>query len=1023
MRVWVARPEPGATRTGAALAARGHAPLVAPVLALRPTGERPPDGPFDALLLTSANAVPALQGLASLRVLPVFAVGARTAALAAEAGFGSVREGPGDAAGLAALVRRVLPPGARLLHAAGAERKPEPAATLSAAGFRVATLVAYAAEALPALPGPVDRALAGGDLDAALHYSRRSAAIALALAEGAGHGGAFRRLRHYCLSADVAAPLEAAGVPVHFVAARPREAELLDALAPPPGPACGDREAGPPYLALAPGAGAVLGGRGDAEELEDLPVTPPPSDADKPGSGGRRPDPAPAKPGQPGPSGATASGTPSAGATAGAKPGPSGPTASGSQPAGATPRPATEPVVAAKPGTNDAKPGTNDAKPAAGPAAQPSAAKPDALKTEAAGMTPPQDRSGKPETLKSDMPKPDAPKPGSTPAPDAAKMAAASAASATASTASAAAGRVEPGRPEAMRTEAPKPGQPGAGQPSGSGPQAGPRPGGPTPGAAGAVTSAAVTAGPILDMKAKRIPDPPGSGKEAGQEAKAGGKEPPREAAKEAAKEASKDSVRGPVPGVAAGTTAAAPAGRARAGFGSLATAGLLGGVIGAGLLFGAETAGIGPDPRLNALDQKLSGQIAALGGRLDGLAPRDALTALDKRVGTAESTAKQALDKAGSAPAPAASPGAAASDGSVSGQAPAVPPDLVARLDSLDQRVAALQEEPGRDQPADAKLNAVQDNSKQLAELDTRLQALEANGAKAGAAAETSQKLAALQGEVEQKTKANADADAALGQRLDTLQQTLEGRVKAATEAVQAATQASRTAAEAGQTQAAEASKAVDRKLQEQADRIAALDKSVAQRADAGTVQAALRVVVADRVASALASGSAYAEPLASLRKLDPSTDAQAKALAPFAETGAPTAGQLADEFRPIAERIAAKRRAQRAKTAAETGDFRAKLLSMADGLVQVRKADAPAPESTDQPETKVQAALDRGDLPGAEAAFAALPAEAQSEAGDFGAKLKARAEAGQAARTLVGNAFKALPTGAAAPNSAPGR
>ncbi|MHB2208737.1 uroporphyrinogen-III synthase [Methylobacterium sp. CM6257] len=231
MRVWVARPEPGATRTGAALAARGHAPLVAPVLVVRPTGARPPEGPFDALLLTSANAVPTLRQAASLRNLPVFAVGARTAALAAEAGLGPVREGPGDAAGLSVLVAEALAPGACLLHATGAERKGEPAATLAAAGFRLTTFVAYTAEALGNLPDAVDTALAEGALDAVLHYSRRSAAVALALVDGAGHGGAFRALRHYCLSADVAAPLEADGIPVHFVAARPRETELLEALA------------------------------------------------------------------------------------------------------------------------------------------------------------------------------------------------------------------------------------------------------------------------------------------------------------------------------------------------------------------------------------------------------------------------------------------------------------------------------------------------------------------------------------------------------------------------------------------------------------------------------------------------------------------------------------------------------------------------------------------------------------------------------------------------------------------------
>ncbi|SDA12745.1 hypothetical protein SAMN02799622_00797 [Methylobacterium sp. UNC378MF] len=718
-------------------------------------------------------------------------------------------------------------------------------------------------------------------------------------------------------------------------------------------------------------------------------MTPPPSDADKPGpGGGRKPDAAPGKPGQPSPSGsasrpatmsastASTSASTSASSTAGG--GAKGP--QGSAP-GTPPKPATDPVVTAKPGTIDPKAdagkpasGADGLKSSTGPAAQTAGAKidpvkPDPLKAGAAASSGSDARVG--------------------------SSASASTASTTASGASGA-------------TIDPKSAQPG------TGPQGGPRPGGPASGAAGTAAASAVTAGPIIDLKAKRIPDPP-----------AAGKEPSKDAPKDATRDG-KEPPKGPIPAVAAADPArSAAAPKARAGFGSLAAAGLLGGVIGAGLLFGAEKAGIGPDPRLNALDQRLSSQLASLDKRLDGLAPRDAVTALDKRVAAAEASAKQALDKSGAAPASAADGQAA---GQASGQAPAVPPDLVARLDSLDQRVAALQEEPGqepgRDQPADSKLGAVQDNAKQIADLETRLKAVEDGGANKGAAEEAARKVAALQSEVEQKTKANAEADAALGQRLDSLQQAVDARVKAATEAVQAATQASRTAAEAGQAQAAEAAKAVDRRLQEQADQIAALDKSVAQRAEASTVQAALRVVVADRVAAALESGASYAEPLATLRKLDPGTEVQAKALAPFADGGAPSAADLADTFRPIAERIAAKRQAQRARSAAETGDFRTKLLSMADGLVQIRKADAPAPEASGDPESKVQASLDRGDLTAASAAFAALPAEAQEQAGDFGAKLKARAEAEQAVRTLLDSAFKALPVGAPQPaQAAPGR
>jgi uroporphyrinogen-III synthase len=232
MRIWVARPEPGATRTGARLAALGHHPLVAPVLAVEPTGQGLPEGSFAGLILTSANAVTALtlEDRARLRALPAFAVGARTAALAREAGFADVREAVGDALSLARLVRASLAEGAHLLHAAGAERKAEPAASLAAAGFSLTVRALYAARVVAGLPDAVAAALSAGDLDAVLHYSRRSAQAAHDLANAAGLGGAFGGLTHYCLSADVAVPLVAAGVAVHFVAERPGEDALLAGL-------------------------------------------------------------------------------------------------------------------------------------------------------------------------------------------------------------------------------------------------------------------------------------------------------------------------------------------------------------------------------------------------------------------------------------------------------------------------------------------------------------------------------------------------------------------------------------------------------------------------------------------------------------------------------------------------------------------------------------------------------------------------------------------------------------------------
>lgn len=237
MRIWVARPEPGATRTGGRLIGLGHDPLVAPVLVVASNTAPPPAGPFAGILLTSANAVPALAALRATRKAmletPVFAVGSSTAAAAAGTGA-AVCDAEGDAADLAGLVQTTLPRGSVLLHLAGADKKREPAASLEAAGYRVVPFVAYEARPLAGLPAAIMSALdetdAGSGLDAALHYSRRSAATALDLAVAAGRGGAFGALRHYCLSADVAAPLVAAGIEVHFVPARPSEDALLAGL-------------------------------------------------------------------------------------------------------------------------------------------------------------------------------------------------------------------------------------------------------------------------------------------------------------------------------------------------------------------------------------------------------------------------------------------------------------------------------------------------------------------------------------------------------------------------------------------------------------------------------------------------------------------------------------------------------------------------------------------------------------------------------------------------------------------------
>lgn len=226
MRVLVTRPQAEAERTAMRLVALGHDPVVAPVLTIERTGAPPPPGPFDALIVTSANAVLALAELEA-RALPVFAVGGRTAAAVAGEGFADVRAGARNATALAALIARSLKPGARLLHVTGRDRKPEPDLSLAAAGFQVEAWTAYAAQAAKRLPDAAQAALKDSRLDAALHYSRRSAVILLDLVHDADLTHPFLALDHVCLSPDVAAPLREAGGRRIIAAEWPDEEALL----------------------------------------------------------------------------------------------------------------------------------------------------------------------------------------------------------------------------------------------------------------------------------------------------------------------------------------------------------------------------------------------------------------------------------------------------------------------------------------------------------------------------------------------------------------------------------------------------------------------------------------------------------------------------------------------------------------------------------------------------------------------------------------------------------------------------
>ena len=223
MRLLVTRPEADAARTAEALRARGHEAVLAPLLRIESV-KAEFGGPFDAVLMTSANAARAVAGhrrareLFSLRCLTV---GDRSAEAARAAGFTRVESADGALPDLVRLVTQRHANG-RLLYLAGEDRAGE----FSSHGVAVETAVVYRAIAVEQLPPDV----APAQFDGVLHYSRRSATALLRLAERAGALNAVIGLAHYCLSAEVAAPLRAAGAERIAVAASPTESALLTLL-------------------------------------------------------------------------------------------------------------------------------------------------------------------------------------------------------------------------------------------------------------------------------------------------------------------------------------------------------------------------------------------------------------------------------------------------------------------------------------------------------------------------------------------------------------------------------------------------------------------------------------------------------------------------------------------------------------------------------------------------------------------------------------------------------------------------
>ncbi len=239
MRLLVTRPREDAVSFAELLRARGHTPIVAPIMDVRPH-----DGPPIALegvqasLATSANGVRALAHRTRKRNIAVYAVGPQTAEAAKSAGFKTVHSAEGDSTALVELVTaRADPAKGMLLHAAGAETAGRLRQALQAKGFTVETVVLYDAVPASELPDNAKDALREGTLDGVLVFSPRSAKTFATLTTEAKLEASCARLEAFCISAATAAALSPLSFARVSVAGAPNQDAMLALIPPPlPGP-------------------------------------------------------------------------------------------------------------------------------------------------------------------------------------------------------------------------------------------------------------------------------------------------------------------------------------------------------------------------------------------------------------------------------------------------------------------------------------------------------------------------------------------------------------------------------------------------------------------------------------------------------------------------------------------------------------------------------------------------------------------------------------------------------------------
>ncbi|RKF07460.1 uroporphyrinogen-III synthase [Oceaniradius stylonematis] len=233
-RVLVTRPEPGASRTAAALGEAGIEAIICPFTESVDLPVKDATiaeaGRSAAAAVTSAKAIihapPALVD--AVRAMPVFAVGDATARAAREAGMVDVRSADGDAIALAGLVGHAIPADAPVAYLCGRVRTGELERRLSETGRKVTLIETYTIQKVSHLTDKITNALKSADLEGMLLHSGMSARLLADALEATGRQQLLENTTLFLISERAGEPLERLAQASIVAAPAPRDDALVE---------------------------------------------------------------------------------------------------------------------------------------------------------------------------------------------------------------------------------------------------------------------------------------------------------------------------------------------------------------------------------------------------------------------------------------------------------------------------------------------------------------------------------------------------------------------------------------------------------------------------------------------------------------------------------------------------------------------------------------------------------------------------------------------------------------------------